>query len=109
MPRDATIDLVSCTTGQFPRAGWLVDAFIDRGDESDEVVAVLDAGGAGVIADGPSRESVSQTYRHETGPSNAWVAVDLDGDGTDEAVRYAGDQKTAFAVAPSGMHQVAAR
>jgi hypothetical protein len=34
------------------------------------------------------------------------VAVDLDRDGTDEAVRYAGDQKTAFAIAPGGMREL---
>ncbi len=87
VPPDATIDVVACARGRFGRAGWLVDAFIDVGDdESEQRIEVLAADGGGVIA-ALDPEDASPVDRFDSGAGNGWDVADLDGDGVDELLQ----------------------
>lgn len=85
VPPDARLDLAGCARGHFGRPGWLVDAFIDTGDEeSEERIEVLAADGSGVIA-ALAPAAVRAVERLDTGAG--WEAADLDGDGVDELLQ----------------------
>lgn len=87
VPPDATLDVVACARGRFPRPGWLVAAFIDTADdESEQRIEVIAADGGGAIAalaDG----SAPAFDRFDTGAGDGWEAADLDADGTDELLQ----------------------
>lgn len=87
VPHDAAIDVVACLRGRFGRHGWLVDAFIDVGDqESESRVAVIAADLSDVIAELDPADA-SRVDRFDAGAGNGWEAVDLDGDGIDELLQ----------------------
>jgi len=87
VPPDAQVDVAGCARGHFGRAGWLIDAFIDSGDEeSEERVEVLAADGSGVIAV-LDPDGVRTVDRFDVGAGNGWEASDLDGDGVDELLQ----------------------
>jgi hypothetical protein len=87
VPPDAAIDVVGCVRGRFGKAGWLVDAFIDVGDdESEQRIEILAADGDGVIA-ALDPGSTAPVDRFDSDTGNGWDAVDLDADGTDELLR----------------------
>ncbi|HEU5060413.1 MAG TPA: hypothetical protein VFU21_27970 [Kofleriaceae bacterium] len=84
---DAAIDVVACVRGRFRGHGWLVDAFIDLGDqESESRVAVVAAGGGGLIAELDPADA-SRVDRFDAAAGNGWQVVDLDGDGVDELLQ----------------------
>ena len=87
VPPDAEVDVAGCARGHFGRAGWLIDAFIDSGDEeSEERIEVLAADGSGVIAM-LDPDGVRTADRFDVGAGNGWEAADLDGDGIDELLQ----------------------
>ena len=87
VPHDAAIDVVACVRGRFGRHGWLVDAFIDVGDqESESRAAVIAADFSEVIAELDPADA-SRVDRFDAGAGNGWQAVDLDGDGIDELLQ----------------------
>jgi hypothetical protein len=87
VPPDAKVDVAGCARGNFGRAGWLVDAFIDTGDEeSEERIEVLAVDGGGVIAV-LEPDGVRTADRFDIGAGDGWEAVDLDGDGVDELLQ----------------------
>lgn len=86
VPPDAQIDVVACARGRFGRAGWLVDAFIDLGEEeSEKRVEVLAADGGVIAALDPA--DASPVDRFDADAGNGWEVVDLDGDGIDELLQ----------------------
>jgi hypothetical protein len=87
VPPDAKVDVAGCARGHFGRAGWLVDAFIDSGDEeSEERIEVLAVDGSGVIAM-LEPDGVRTADRFDVGAGDGWEAADLDGDGVDELLQ----------------------
>lgn len=87
VPPDAAIDVVACVRGRFGRPGWLVDAFIDVGDQESEArLAVVAADGDGLIAELDPADA-SRVDRFDAGAGNGWEAVDLDADGVDELLQ----------------------
>ncbi len=87
VPPDAAIDVVGCVRGRFGKAGWLVEAFIDVGDdESEQRIEIVAADGGGVIA-ALDTGSSTPVDRFDSDTGNGWDVADLDADGTDELLQ----------------------
>lgn len=87
VPANASIDVVSCTSGRFRGPGWLIHAFIESADQDgEERIEVLAVDGSGVIA-ARAPDSSAPADRFDTGAGHGWEVADLDADGVDELLQ----------------------